>query len=297
MLKRLAPILVLALIFIITSCEKTDDDVTLIKQLLEDSQYTAEGTMAVNDDSSSTPTEDKSADSMIHWVRFVRRIERPVTRHIEVDVNGDSAIATITALLTGNPPDYGFFVRNQIDTILIYKRAISDSTRRQVKLYKDNNGWRIASLTVWNTQTVNATAPITINEVKAEVASRNYVFRLTDPEKFLTRDSIPNFRPNDTVKITVNVTVSGDSSWAFLHRGRRHNYYWHIRQPFFKQSTTTFTRTYVIADENPVPPCVRHSAIDVIGWQTLFGDSTATYSSRAWGIPYIVKNPSDQAPE
>lgn len=296
MLKRLVPLFILAFIFILTGCEK-DNDVDLIKQLLDDSQYTAEGTTAVTDDSSSTPSEEKSADSIIPWVRWVRRIERPVARHIEVDVNGDSAVATITALLTGTPPNFGFFVRNQIDTALIYRRAISDSTRRQVKLYKEPTGWRIVAITVCNMHTVNGYAPISINEVKAEVQNRNYVFRLTDPAKFLPKESLPIFLPSDTIKVTVNVAVAGDSSWAFLHHGRRPIGGIHIRQPFFKFGTNTFSRTWIIPEEAVTPPAVRHSAFDIIGWQTLYGDSTATYSSSAWGLPYIVKNTSDEIPE
>jgi hypothetical protein len=46
-----------------------------------------------------------------------------------------------------------------------------------------------------------------------------------------------------------------------------------------------------------VTPVVRHSAVDVLGWQTLWGDSTATYYSRAWGLPYIVMQSTDPLPE
>ncbi|MBS4015032.1 MAG: hypothetical protein KGZ86_01135 [Candidatus Latescibacteria bacterium] len=296
MFNRSITIFIIALILMFIGCEQKDNDVDLIIQLIDNSQYTSEGTITF-DDSLSTSSETKSADSIPDWVRFVRRIERPVTRLIQVEVTGDSAVATITAYLQGNPPNYGFFVRNLTDTSLVYRRSISDSTRRRVKLYKDLYGWHIASITAWDTRTVNADPPISINELNIEVASRNYVFSLTDPDKFITRESLPNFRPGDTVKLTVTVNIPNDSSWTFLHRGRRHNYYWHIRQPLFKQSTNIFYRTYVISDENPIPPCVRHFTIDVIGWQTLYGDSLATYTARAWGLPYIVRNPTDEIPE
>jgi len=294
MLKRLVPVLILAFIFILIGCNKNDDDVTLIKQLLDDSHYTQESTTAVTDDSSSTPSQEKYPDSILSWVRWVRRIERPVTRHIDVIVNGDSAVATITALLTGTPPNYGFFVKNLTDTTRIYKRTISDSTRRQVKLYKSANGWRIVAITVCNMNTVNGYAPITINEIKAEVPNRSYVFRLTDPAKFITKESLPTFLPNDTIQVTVTISVAGDSAWAFLHRGIGGI---RIRRPFSKTGTNTFTRTWIVPEEAVTPPVVRHSAFDIIGWQTLYGDSTATYCSRAWGLPYIIKRTTDTIPE
>lgn len=227
-------------------------------------------------------------------MRWARRIERPVTRQIDVAVNGDSAIATITALLTGIPPNYGFFVRNLTDSTRVHVRTISDSTRRQVKLYKATDGWRIVAITACDMNTVNGYAPITINEIKTEVASRNYIFSLTSPTKFVAKESLPIFLPNDTIKVTVTTSVTGDSAWAFLHRGILGL---RIRRLFFRTSTNTFTRTWIVPEEAVTPPVVRHSAFDIIGWQTLFADSTATYSSRAWGIPYIIKNTNDTIPE
>jgi hypothetical protein len=294
MLKRLASILILAFVLILIGCKQKDDDVALIKQVLDDSKYTAESTTAATDDSSSTPSQEKSPDSIISWVRWARRIERPVTRQIDVTVTGDSAVATITALLTGTPPNYGFFVRNLTDSTRIHVRAISDSTRRLVKLYKGPNGWRIVAVTACDMQTVNGYAPIAINEVKAEVASRNYIFSLTSPTKFIAKESLPIFLLNDTIIVTVTATVTGDSAWAFLHRGILGL---RIRRPFFKTGTNTFTRTWIVPEDAVTPPAVRHSAFDVIGWQTLFGDSMATYSSRAWGLPYIIKRTTDTIPE
>lgn len=292
MLKRLAPILMLAFIFILIGCKQKDDDVALIKQLLDESPYTSERATTVTDDSTSTPSQDKFLDT-IPFVRWVRRIERPVTRQINVTVTGDSAVATITALLTGTPPNYGFFYRNLTDTAR-HVRAISDSSRRLVKLHKETNDWRIVAITVCDIKTMNGYAPITINEIKAEVPSRNYTFRLTSPTKFLPKESLPIFLPNDTIKVTLTTSVIGDSAWAFLHRGILGH---RIRRPFFKTSTNTFTRTWIVPDDAVTPPAVRHSAFDVIAWQTLFGDSTATYCSRAWGLPYIIKNTNDTIPE
>mgnify|MGYP001134822399 CR=1 FL=1 len=139
---------------------------------------------------------------------------------------------------------------------------------------------------------MNATHPITINEIRAEVVKRNYTWTLTDPTKLLTKSELPTFFPSDTVIVTVTVTVSGDSSWAFLHHGVRHIAGGiHIREPFYKVSTHVFRRAWVIASDvsGVTLPTVRHAAIDIIGWQTLWGRSGGTYYCRAWALPYIVK--------
>ena len=54
----------------------------------------------------------------------------------------------------------------------------------------------------------------------------------------------------------------------------------------------------IIADDSIiVTPAVRHTATDVLGWQTLFGDSSATYYARAWCLPYIVMQSGETIPE
>lgn len=103
--------------------------------------------------------------------------------------------------------------------------------------------------------------------------------------------------PQDTVKVTVTIQVTGDSAWAFLHRGkpakdRRH------RDPFYRVSTFQFEREWIIPSEGDYDkPEVRPSAVDIIGWQTLRQDTTGHYNSRAWGLPYVVKNSQDTYPE
>ncbi len=119
---------------------------------------------------------------------------------------------------------------------------------------------------------------------------------------YFTKDQLPTFKPSDTVEVTTYCEANGDSTWAFLHHGAGHKpgvgLKRHWRQPFYRENTTTFKRTWVIADDSVIAtPAVRHSAVDVIGWETLFGDSTAKYYSRAWALPYIIKNPNDTLPD
>lgn len=290
------------IVVIVIGCGKKNDEAD-IQALLEESWFVGDGATQSADDSSSTPKGigvSYLATDTIKYARWVRWIERPVHPEFDPIINGDSAEVTITAYFHGQPPGYGFFVNN--DPLgPIYQRTISDSVIRKVKLYHDDTGWHIASLTVADIYTVGAAHPVTISEVKAAVASRQYEFVVNSANTYFEKDELPIFYPNDTVEVTVTCSADGDSTWAFLHHGAGHKpgagLRRHWRQPFYRETTTTFKRTWIIADDSVlVTPAVRHSAVDVVGWQTLWGDSTETYYSRAWGLPYIIKAPEDEIP-
>ncbi len=292
--------LIIVAIFAI-SCAKKDDE-TEIQSLLESSWYVGDGAVQTQDDSTNTPKGIGGMQILtdtIGYVRWVRWIQRPVTREFDIVINGDSAFVTITAYFQGDPPGYGLFVNND-PSGAVYQRSIADSVIRRVKLYRDENGkWRIASLTVADIYTVGTDHPVTITEIRAKVASRNYEWVVNSPDTYFEKDQLPIFYPSDTVEVTVTCSCQADSTWAFLHHGHGHRPgvgHPH-RDPFYRENTTTFTRTWVIADDSVITtPAVRHSATDVLGWQTLWGDSTATYYSRAWCIPYIVKTPQEEIP-
>ena len=289
---------------ILGGCAKKADEVE-IQSLLEKSWFVADGSVQTADDSTTTPKQFAGpgylADT-IDFVRWVRHIQRPVTWNFDITVSGDSADAVITGYFVGTPPGYGLFILN--DSTLaapIYTRAITDSVVRKVKLFRVDKKWQLASLTVADIYTVGTSHPVTITQVKAYVASRNYTFTVTDADQYFTKDQLPKFYPSDTVEVTVTCQAQDDSTWAFLHHGAGHKpgvgLRIHWRQPLFRENTTTFKRVWVIADDSVlVTPVVRHSAVDVLGWQTLWGDSTATYYSRAWGLPYIVMQSTDELP-
>lgn len=304
-IKILMPLLLIAVV--VVSCTKESDE-DAIQALLESSWFIGEGAVRTADDSTNVPQAGQSPydaqflDDTLGFVRWVRWIERPVTREYHIVVTGDSADVTITAYFHGEPSGasyYGFFVLN--DSFGgAYIRAISDSVIRKVKLFRNNEGWHILSLTVADIYTVGTDYPVTITQVKARVESRDYEFVVNSADTYFERDSLPIFYPSDTVDVTVICSAQDDSTWAFLHHGTGHRpgLGRHIRQPFYRENTTTFTRTWIIADDSIiVTPAVRHSAVDVLGWQTLFGDSTATYYSRAWCLPYIVMEPGEEIPE
>jgi hypothetical protein len=283
------------------SCTK-DDDEAAIHDLLESSWFIANGALRTHDDSTSVPrggSEMFDLTDTIPYVRWVRWIERPVVREYDIIVIGDSADVTIRAYFHGTPVGYGFFVNN--DPLgPVYQRAIADSAVRKVKLWKNENGrWRIASLTAADIYTENTGYPVTITEIRALVASRNYEFIINSSNTYFGKNELPIFYPSDTVEVTVTCSAQGDSTWAFLHHatGHRPGLGRHIRQPFYRDDINTFTRTWIIAhDSIIVTPAVRHSAVDVLGWQTLFGNDSATYYARAWCLPYIVLEPGEDLP-
>lgn len=102
-----------------TGCKKEDDDV-LIKDLLDNSQYS--GATAVTDDETQTPKDAfrPETDSVISFIRFARYIQRPVTREVNLIITGDTATATIKAQLNGT-----FYVTDSAGCP-IYNRTIQD---------------------------------------------------------------------------------------------------------------------------------------------------------------------------
>lgn len=291
---------------LVIGCAKNEE--AEVQEFL-DRCWFAGGEIQSSDDSTNVPKGAGSGlglatDTFPYYVKWVRFIERPVERHYEIDVVGDSAFVTMTAFFKGTPPGYGFFVANDspVGSGPVMVREIVDSVVRKIKCFRDDAGWHLASLTVADIYTVGTQHPVTITEVRATVASRNYEFVVNDANTYFEKNELPIFYPNDTVEVTVTCSAQGDSTWAFLHHGAGHKpgvgLRWHWRQPFYRENTTTFKRTWIIADDSVVTtPAVRHSAVDVIGWETLFGDSTATYYSRAWALPYIIKNPDDTLPD
>jgi hypothetical protein len=300
-LRFITPCLLIALLVI--SCGRDNDDEDAIQALIESSRFVGEGTVQTADDSTNVPAGLSGAQLLqdtIDFVRWVRWIERPVTREFDITVTGDSAEVTVTTYLNGVPPGYGLFVINDPFGPVL-QRSIADVAVRHIKLHKDEqNQWRITSLTVADVSTQDTQYPVIITEIRAEVQSRQYVFIVDSPDSFFTKEQLPTFHPSDTVEVTVTCSAVNDSTWAFLHHGVGHRpgHGWHIRQPFYRENTTTFTRTWVIADDSIITtPAVRHSATDVLGWQTLWGDSSATYYSRAWCLPYIVKEQGQSIPD
>lgn len=278
-----------------------------IRTLLGTSEYTDDNQSGASDDESSEPRRDgfEPRDVLgldyelaetLPWVRFARRIDRPIARSIIITIPAypgypeTTALAVITASPTGS-----FYVHNDRGSHVAWVKDIADEGVRKVYLTQHDDTWRIRQMTPWDMRTKNAPYGINIKSVVIQARPSGLSYEYTTPDTMLTKRELPAFLPNDTVKVTVHVE-SDSAAWAFLHRGKRGH---HVRRAFFQSSPNVFEREWIIPDDSiSQRPAVRPTAIDILGWPTLFGDSLAPYNSRAWTLPYVVlDDPNSERPE
>jgi hypothetical protein len=269
-----------------------------IRTVLGTSDYTNDDHSGTTDDGTNQPKRDVLApggafplSETLPWVRFVRMIDRPVTRTITIEIpapgqtSDTTALATVTARPTGT-----FYVHNDRTSHIAWAKPLADEGVRKVYLTRHERKWLIRAMTPWDLTTVDAPYGIAISSIRIEARPSGLNYEYTSPDTMLTKQALPVFLPSDTVKVTV--TVASDSgTWAFLHRGREGH---HKRDAFYQASSNVFEREWTIPDDSiPQRPCIRPTAIDIIGYPTLFGDSLSAYNSRAWTLPYIVLDRPD----
>ncbi len=301
---RLLPVAVLLLALILAACGKnpeavsTAEDDAAINNLLLSSGYT--DTTSFINDNTSTPYSTSGligaakTDTFPMTVRWARRVDR-VTRTVDIayDSSNTVALAHITLDFYGH-----IYVDNTDDDLLNPNiDPFHDQGHRWVRLRKFNNRWRIWGVTPLEIATVSPPYQVRIDRVVVSGCVNGPIEIL--PSEMATarlRENLPVFNPGDTAVVTVYCrTESNDSTWAFLHRWLWRLPRQHLRWPLFRENTTTFVRSWEIAgDSIPVYrlPVVRHASVDVLAWNTLFGDSTASYAARIWCLPYIVTRDS-----
>jgi hypothetical protein len=281
------------------SCKKESSaEEEEVKKVIEQSLYTGKDFDRATDEGETIPhlfnPVGLLTNETIPWVRFRRKIDS-LERSIRVRIPAypgypeTTALATVTSRLSGR-----FFVNNRRDSPVIYIRPILDSGYSQIYLTRGNRGWRIRKITPKILTTISSPSLLSIVKIRAEASPSGKVFEITNPDTFLSKNELPTFSPNDTVRVEVTVHSDTDSGWVFLHRGPRGI---RVREPFYKRSTYIFERTWIIGSEPAQTPVVRHAAIDFILWPTLFGDSTASYNAKAWALPYIIKKEEENYPE
>lgn len=298
-------IAVIAGIFAIAGCSKKSptgaSEEAMIAEYVAISPYTSGDGFGGTNDGSSTPrgfSESGPDTSFLPPVRFARHITGN-KRTIKVDsISGNRRKAWVTVYhdLTG-----WFYVNSDPgNPWRIYIRPLSDRAQRKVYLEKNDYGvWMVRKITPVDWSTVNSSYPISILKVSADATPSGVHYEYTRWDTLVTKESLPTFLPGDEVTVRVSVSVQSDSSWVFLHRwARPYPYWYHIREPFYKTSTNEFVRTWKISSDSvSATPVIRHAAVDAIGWKALFGDSTTQYNAHAWGLLYVVKNPTDPYPE
>jgi hypothetical protein len=301
----------------ITGCavnQPSDEDA--VRDLLAGSGYTSDENVSRYGSSDSTPGSGGDGTlptiagyQYIPFLRFARFI-RPegVTRDVSITIPAypgwpdTTALAEITDHINGE-------LRVVHDTtgnpILVWRKPFQDKavrtvylTRTEARRREPRRGWRIVKVSPAVFSTENAEYDLRIVRLAATARPSGETFELTTADTLLSKDGLPTFRPGDTVTVQLTVRSSGDSCWAFLHRGRIGNQRpRHWREAYWKTGTYSFERTWVIADEPFEGPSVRPSVHDAIGWSTLFDDTTGHYVAAAWGIPYIVREANDPLPD
>ncbi len=299
MAKKIVFLLITSLLFF---CQKgIVNEEEEVKKVVETSLYTGKEFDKALDESDTSPGFFSSAGGIIDsltipWVKFRRKVDS-VERYIRVRIPAypgypdTTALATITARISGR-----FFVVNIKDSLPppIYVRPIFDSSYSQVYLTKGKKGWKVRKITPKAITTVDASSLLKIEKFRTEAKPSGRVFEITTSDTLLTKDQLPTFRPEDTVRVLVTISFDTDSGWIFLHRGPKGD---RKREPFYKTSSNTFERTWIISNEPIQTAVVRPAAIDFIGWRTLFGDSSALYNSSAWALPYVIKKDEEAYPE
>ncbi|MEO0108203.1 MAG: hypothetical protein ABIK62_03405 [candidate division WOR-3 bacterium] len=283
---------------LLLTCKRinTADDRAAIADLLSTSEYTNEEQCGAIDDETNDPGGNDLGQAYlptetIPWVRFVRLLSRPIARSVTITIPAyegypeTTALATVTANMNGN-----MYVRNGSPVHHLWVKPISDQGFRRIYLTKHNDTWRIRRMTPWRVTTRDAPYTVAIESVVYSATPSNLRYVYSNPDSLFTKDELPAFVLDDTV--TVWVTIRCDSSgWAFLHRGRRGS---HIRQAFGRESTNCFVRRWVVnRDSIPVVPTIRATAVDVISWPALFGDSSSPYNACAWTLPLIFLDRPD----
>ncbi|MBI5804787.1 hypothetical protein HZA73_01930 [candidate division TA06 bacterium] len=282
--------------FISLSCSKTPTEATIsdedqIKDLLLSSQYT-DTTTFVNDGTSIplSVTSLKSADKNEIFpdsIKFARKVDQ-VVRTVSVTLDPDSINATATITLD----IYGImYVDNDGDSIRdpfqrnFNSAGLHDRATRYARLRKINDVWHVWGVTPLELYTLNGDPGLGIDSVVISGCANSngiVVIKPLDMVQTRLRNLLPVFNPGDSVTVSVWASPSGQF-WSFLHRWL---YRVHDRRPLEKVDGQMFTYSWQV----PVDALlgVRHASVDVISQNCLFGDNTATYSAKAWCLPYIV---------
>lgn len=297
----LVPLLVFLMAVLMAACGRTNpeasptaEDDDAINNLLLSSGYT--DTTSFLNDNTSTPyasfglisgTKTDTFPTAVRWARSIDRVTRTVD--ISYDSSNTVALARVTLDFYGH-----IYVDNTDDGLLNPNAdTMHDRGRRLVRLRKVNNRWLIWGVTPLEIATVDPPYNVLIDRVVVSGCDNGPIEILpSEMSSARLRENLPVFNPGDTAVITVYCrTDDGDSTWAFLHRWLYRLPRHHVRWPLYRENATTFVRSWEIAGDS-IPfyllPAVRHASVDVVAWNTLFGDSAALYAARIWCLPYIV---------
>jgi hypothetical protein len=280
-----------------TACKKSTSPTTNLDQdavlrlVAEDSTSFA---LEITDPDSMGTPKIVGVDTVKFWWRRINRVSRTINVSV---YPADSTHVYPYAFVTVIDTLYGHLViigRDSFDSAVRIVKPLADEARKRAYFEKrgtnedPHRGWRlmgISGLLVHsfpnNTRQINSVHLLSPGYDR--IFTEDYITGITP------RDSILTFQAGDSVTLTV--TTGDPTDLVYLHRLPCHYYNCKPhRQPFYNNGDGTFTGTWVIG-ECLVDTCdfvIRHAAIDVIEYNSIYGDTTYHYDSRIWGVIYRV---------
>jgi hypothetical protein len=293
----LGGMLIVVMIFSITSCKKstsptTNLDQEAISKLVADdsSIFTAELTDPTIPDTSGFP-KIVGVDQVWFWWRVINS----VTRTLNISIYPEDsthlypyAYVTVTSTLAGSLHIIGK------DSLNYKIHLVKPLTEQAVKIaYFVKKGANEDPYRGWSLEGVSGVVSHSIPDNSRQIVQvhlispgKDLLFTEDDITEITLRDSILTFQEGDSVTLTVTTGDASDS--VYLHTHKPFSGRWPFRQAFTNNGDGTFTGTWVVCPLDSLCDCTyRHAAIDVIKHASL-DTVDGPYDSRIWGVLYRV---------
>jgi hypothetical protein len=278
-----------------------EKDLSAIKELIgSDPLFTNDGPTLNDEDVVSFGTLGKTT-APIYPIGWGRRISS-VSREVTFDAISDTVVvATITHTLTGEVRIRAKYSVSDTSFTLITK-PLTEKTVRKVKFYRirrtddPRRNWQPREVSGTAGGTHNA--QVVIN--KLEVTIGNDTITITDPTDYFMKlgrfggREVPVFGASTPIKVRVTITsTERDTDFVSLHRpGMMMGNLFkpaQIRMRLVQERAvgSNYERVYEHSWTGHFPGR-HHVFISALTRQSLFDDE-APFSSKVWGVPYIVQ--------
>ncbi|GJQ21238.1 MAG: hypothetical protein HBSIN02_15930 [Bacteroidia bacterium] len=291
-----------AVTVVLSGCQSTtepaEDELAVLKEMIESDPLFTSDQMLLNDAADQAGLSKTTAPILpIAWGRRVDNANRSVT----FERFGDTlVIATIVQSMSGK---IVIAHRDTVqDTTLVIEKPFAESTTRKVratKIARTNNpraNWRFREVSGVDGGTTSNSA-ITFDTLKAFIGNDTLV--VTDPTEFFLRFAdfagrhIPSILNSAPVKVRLTITsTESDTDLVFIHRPAM----WvnssvlrpaRIRMTLVSQTGSgPYTRVYEHTWSSHVQGR-HHFFVGAVTRGSLF-DDVAPWSTKIWGIPYLV---------
>ncbi len=243
--------------------------------------------------SANATTGGAPTSSLIHPLRYWRRITRVVPSFEFAFSDSDSTGHPTTALVTIHKNFSGWFnimtgdsaseITPADSSVHVVHKPLEDNWTRRVLLKREASpdsarehaGWRVAAWSGVNVLSANQNEEMPTRIVSLRVQTANFDTTITDPLALIPREHMPEFDPASDVTFTVTTLRSND---VVVLVARDHRF----------KLTNNGDNTYTGVWRAPDVYEIRHVGVNALSNGTLF-DDTAPYSSQAWLWHYRLR--------